>query len=74
MASFISSPTNCKRQEADIIRKTRFFYAIDEKFVGIIIKDVYKEEEVSYSTSKYWLQQEHFNLNVLSRTMQALFN
>ena len=50
-------PPQSKRQEADTIRKTRFFHAIDNRASNVIIKDVYKAEDVSHGTGKAWLKQ-----------------
>ena len=45
-------PTQSKSQEADTIRKTRFFHAIDNRASNVTIKDVYEAEDVSHGTGK----------------------
>ncbi len=50
-------PPQNKRQEADIIRKTRFFHAIDNRASNVTIKDVCETENVSHGTGKLWLKQ-----------------
>jgi hypothetical protein len=70
MTSFISPLTNCKRQKADTIRKTRFFHVIDEKFSEIIIKNVCEKKKISHFTNKYWLRQRKLldNIETCRRT------
>ncbi len=45
-------PPQNKRQEADTIRKTRFFHVIDNRASNVIIKDVCETENVSHGTEK----------------------
>ena len=47
-----SIPSPSKRQEADTIRKTPFFHAIDNRASNVFIKDVYEAEDVSYGTGE----------------------
>ena len=51
MERFTPSPQS-KRQEADLIRETCFFHAIDNRASNVTIKDVYEAENVSPGTGK----------------------
>ena len=46
-----------RRYEADTIKKSRFFHAIDHKSNNVTIKDVCEAENVTHSTGKSWLRQ-----------------
>ena len=46
-----------QRQKVDTIRKTRFFYVIDNRASNVTIKNVYEAEDVSHDTDKIWLKQ-----------------
>ena len=48
-------PPQNKRQEADTIRKTHFFHAIDNRASNV--KEVYDAEDVSHGIGKVWLKQ-----------------
>jgi hypothetical protein len=61
MAPSTSPPTSRKSPDADTIRKTRFFHAIDHRPEHVFIKDVCKQEDVHFDRGKYWLRQRrHF--------------
>ena len=57
MASPSTPPQNKHHYEADTVRRTRFFHAIDTRASNIIIKDVCEAENVSHNTGKEWLKQ-----------------
>lgn len=46
-----------RRKEADTIRKSRFFHAIDHRSETATIKDVCEAENVPHGTGKLWLHQ-----------------
>ena len=49
------TPTrSSRRSEADTVKKSRFFHAIDAR-KGKSIKEVCEEENINHHTGKYWL-------------------
>ena len=57
MAPFIPPPTKAPshQPQADTIKKTRFFEAIDNRSDNVIIKHVYEQENIKHATGKNWL-------------------
>ena len=58
------------RREADTVRKTQFFKAVDSRGLKPL-KLVYQEENVSKSTADYWLAQRRQNPDVAYRRLGA---
>ena len=50
-------PKNAKSQDANAIRKSRFFHAIDNRPNNVTIKDICEQEGVKPDRGKYWLKQ-----------------
>ena len=47
-----STPSQSKRQEIDIIKKTLFFHVIDNRASNVFVKNVYEAENVSHDTKE----------------------
>ena len=61
-----------KRHETNIIKKNRFFHAIDHRLNHVIIKNVCKQENVVHNIEKKWLnQRKRFDDAILRRTDKA---
>jgi uncharacterized membrane protein len=44
------------RREADTVRKSRFFHAIDHRPENVIIKNICEQEDIKPDREKYWLK------------------
>jgi hypothetical protein len=49
-------PPQNKRHEADTIKKSRFFHAIDNRASNVTIKDVCEAENIKHTTGEKWLK------------------
>lgn len=67
MESSTSSPQSAKSQDADIIRKSRFFHAIDTRPDHVTVKDICEQEGIKPDRGKYWLKQRKRFDDVASR-------
>ncbi len=49
-------PLPIQRHEADTIKKSRFFHAIDNRASNVTIKDVCEAKNIKHTTGKKWLK------------------
>jgi hypothetical protein len=57
MAPSTPPPTSTKSHDADTIRKSRFFHAIDHRSDNVTVKNICEQEGIKPDRGKYWLKQ-----------------
>jgi hypothetical protein len=67
MKSSTSFPQSAKPQDADIIRKSRFFHVIDTWSNHVIVKNICEQEGIKPDRDKYWFKQRKRFDDVLCR-------